>query len=274
MSNINPLEEIDPAEERQRERRDHYAAIAGERLREATDCQFSLLPYDGLAQTAAGWYEACAQAMLKGNYSSIEVWIKQNAKIAAEEGFELKDLVQLLRICRQVAIEREGWNEDLFSDVDVVIDDGLASLRSKVAWDIPAGLNYVTGKSTADEEREATELAAQLAAAKAAEPVGERRTHQRNKLKLPIRVRGVLSGGPVDEITRTENVARGGVYFLSGYPYFKGGRVSVMYPYWSTPGAINHEYPGEVVRIDTRETALGVAVKFMVSLGSPGKSPT
>ena len=56
---------------------------------------------------------------------------------------------------------------------------------------------------------------------------------------------------------------------MSDKPYFKGAHLQVMYPYWSTPGAINHEYPAEVVRLDAREgKARGVAVQFKVSLGS------
>lgn len=261
-------QETTKAQARQTERRDRYAAAAGERLRGAAECQFSLLPYDELVRVAGTWYEACAEAMLRGNYASIDQLIREQTRVAAEEGFELDDLMQLLRLCRQVAIEKDGWAEDQFSDVDAVIDDALGALRGRVAWDIPEGLNYLTGLSKADRDRALHEKEQREAARKAAEPRGERRTHGRNKLRLPIRVRGVLESGPVDEITRTDNVAKGGLYFLSDQPYFKGVSLQVMYPYWSTPGAINHEYRAQVVRLDEREKRKGVAIKFLESLGA------
>lgn len=263
------------AQTRQNERRDRYAAVAGERLRGASDCQFSLLPYDELVRVAATWYTACADAVLRGNYAPIDNLVREQARVAAEQGFELLDLMQLLRLCRQVAIEKEGWNEDLFADVDAIIDEALAALRQQVSWDIPDGLNYLTGLSKADRERTLAELKAQEEAARvvAAEAHGERRIHRRNKLRLPIRVRGLLGLGPVDEFTRTENVAKGGVYFVSEHPYFKTASLQVIYPYWSTPDALHHEYPAEVVRVDEREDGKkGVAIKFLVSLGkgTPG----
>lgn len=261
-------EETSKAQLRQDERRQRYAAAAGERLRAASDCQFSLLPYDELVRVAAAWYDACAEGMLRGNFSPIDKLIRQQVGVAAEQGFELEDLLELLRLCRLVAIEKDGWNEDQFADIDAIIDEALAALRQKISWTIPAGLNYLTGESQADRDQARRQQEAQRAAAKAAEPRGERRIHSRNKLRMPIRVRGVLGTGPVDETTRTENVAKGGVYFLSENGYFKGANLQVMYPYWSTPGAINHEYPAVVVRVDEREKLKGVAVKFLVSLGS------
>ena len=264
-----PEAETTKAKSRQDERRQVYAAAAGERLRAAEDCQFSLLPYEELVRVASTWYEAAAEAMLRGNYSAIDDLIRAQTRVAADQGFELDDLLELLRVCRRVAIEKDGWNEDQFTDVDAVIGDALAALRGKVAWEIPAGLNYVTGETTADREQAQRDREAAEVAAKAAQPRGERRIHGRNKLHMPIRVRGILSEGPVDEITRTDNVAKGGVYFLSDKPYFKGAALQVMYPYWSTPGAINHEYPAEVVRLDEKEgRPKGIAVRFKVSLGS------
>ena len=261
--------ETTKAQSRQQERLQRYAAAAGEALRAAGECQFSLLPYEELVRVGGAWYEACAGGMLRGNYGPVDDWVRAQAQVAAEQGFELNDLLQLLRLCRQTAIEKDGWNEDQFADVDAIIDEALAALRQKVSWDIPPGLNYLTGLTLADREQTQREQEARAAAVLAAQPRGERRTHGRNKLRLPIRVRGVLGSGQVEEITRTENVARGGVYFLSTNPYFKGANLQVVYPYWTTPGAMNREYPAEVVRLDERdEKTKGVAVKFKVSLGS------
>lgn len=250
---------------RHKERRDCYAAAVAERLRPAGDCQFSLLPYDTLVRTAALWYDACSNAMLRGNYATLDNLVSSQARIAAEEGFTLDDLLQLLRLCRQVAVEGEGWDEEQFVDVDAVINVVLARLRHRVAWTIPERLNYLTGKSRTVHQGERQELEA---ATDTTEPPGERRTHGRNKLHLPIHVRGVLSNGPVGEITHTQNVGKRGVYFLSRNPYYKGARVQVTYPYWDTPGGINREYPAQVVRIDEREGVKGVALNFLVDLGS------
>jgi hypothetical protein len=264
-----PEAETTKAKSRQDERRQVYAAAAGERLRGAENCQFSLLPYEELVRVASTWYDAAAEAMLRGNYSAIDDLIRAQTRVAAEQGFELDDLLELLRLCRRVAIEKDGWNEDQFTDVDAVIDDALAALRGQVAWEIPAGLNYVTGQTAADREQAKRDREAAEAAAQAAQPRGERRVHGRNKLRMPIRIRGVLGEGPVDEVTRTENVAKGGVYFLSDKPYFKGAALQVVYPYWTTPGAVNKEYPAEVVRLDEKEgKPRGIAVRFKVSLGS------
>lgn len=247
------------------EARLRYTTAASKELRGASDCQFSLLPIQELARTAGVWFDACSEAMMRGNYGELDALIREEARVAAEQGFKLTDIVQLLRILRQVAIDEEGWREDLFAELDIVIDESLTELRGSVPWDIPNGLNYLTGKGLAERERERL-------AGEADKEKTDRRRFARNKLHLPIRVRAFLPRGAVDEITRTENVARGGIYFLSENPYHKGVRVHVMYPYWDKPGAINPDYQAEVVRIDERdEDYKGIALKFLVDLGKQQK---
>lgn len=242
---------------RHRQRREKFAGLTAERLRATEDCQFSLLPFDELARVTGNWYEACAQAMLRGNYSPIDELVRDQARVAAEQGFQLEDVMQLLRLCRRTAIEVEGWNEDQFADVDAIIDEAFAYLRNKVPWDIPDGLNYMTGRSRAAPP---FGLAAE-------QPHGERRTHARNRLRLPIRIQGALRSGKVDEMTHTANVARGGLYFISSNPYTIGLTLTITYPYWEGPGAINKEYPARIVRVDAQaDGRRGVAVKFLVSL--------
>lgn len=245
---------------RQNERRNHYAAAAAERLRAATDCQFALLSYDELARMAASWYDACAQGMLRGNYAPLDQLVCELARVAAQQEFALPDLLQLLRLFRDTAIRVEGWNEDQFTNVDAVIDEALGYLGQKVPWQIPQGLNYLTGKSR-------QEVAEVESARVVDKPRTERRIHRRNRLHLPIRIRAWLSTGELDETTRTENVARGGLYFLSRHPYYERMQVQVTYPYWQGPNAINRDYPAKVVRIDERPEYKGVALKFLVSLG-------
>jgi len=243
--------------------RDHYAEAAAERLHGASDCQFCLLPYQELARAAGIWFEAASEAMMRANYGPLDEMIRDQVRVAAEQGFELDDILQLLRILREVAIKEEGWNPDQLAELDDVIDEALQALRGKVAWTIPDGLKYLTGES-----RDQRELAA------AQKEASERRKNTRNKLHLPIRVKTYLPIGAVDEITRTDNVARGGLYFLSKNAYYKDVRLHIMYPYWDTPGAINPEYPAEVVRIDGEENDIrGIAVRFLVNLGRK-KSPS
>ncbi len=252
--------EQDEALARQKKRREHYAAAAAERLHQADDCQFSLLPYQELERTAGTWFEAAHEALMRANYGPLDALIREQVRVAAEQGFELDDLLLLLRGLRQTAIEGEGWNEEHLVEMDTVVDEALAALRGQTVWEIPKGLNYLTGKTEADLERE--RMAAEAAKGKA-----DRRGFGRNKLHLPIRVTAFLPGGPVDEITRTENVAKGGIYFLSEHPYYKSVRVHVKYPYWESPGAINPDYEAEVVRVDERESHNGIALHFLRDIG-------
>jgi len=257
-------EESSDSVARGKARRERYAGSAAERLHGAADCQFCLLPYQELARAAGVWYEAASEAMMRANYGPLDGMIRDQIRVAAEQGFELDDILQLLRILREVAIKEEGWNPDQLAELDDVIDEALQALRGQVAWTIPDGLKYLTGESLNERE---------LAGA-AAKEASERRRTTRNKLHLPIRVKTYLPIGAVDEITRTENVARGGVYFISRKPYYKDVRVHITYPYWDSPGAINMEYPAEVVRIDDRgEDYKGIAAHFLVDLGRQ-KSPS
>jgi hypothetical protein len=250
-------DETTEAASRGKARRDHYAEVAAERLHGASDCQFCLLPYQELARAAAIWYEAASEAMMRANYGPLDEMIRDQVRVAAEQGFELDDILQLLRILRETAVKEEGWSPDQLAEMDDVIDEAFQALRGQVAWNIPDGLKYLTGESREQRERAVVRK----------EP-SERRKTTRNHLRLPIRVKTYLPVGAVDEITRTENVARGGLYFLSKNAYYKDVRLHIMYPYWDAPGAINTEYPAEVVRIDDEGSDIrGIAVRFLVDLG-------
>jgi hypothetical protein len=141
-----PIEDSSRPVVREGWRRERYSTAAAEQLREAKECQFSFLPFEELAHLAGFWYEACAEAMVRGNYSALDRWIRTQAQMASEQGFELVSLLELLRVCRRVAIEKEGWNSEQFHEVDTVINECLAALRSQVSWKIPEGLDYITGK--------------------------------------------------------------------------------------------------------------------------------
>jgi hypothetical protein len=266
MAPLNQEEEQDRHAVRRAERRQHYAHAAAERLQLSTETQFCLLPFEELARTAGLWFDTAQEALMRANYGPLDAFIRQEIEIGARQGFELDDMITLLRLLRQTAIEEEGWNPDMLVEMDDVINEGFAGLRGQVSWEFPPGLNYLTGETAAD-------LEAARAAAEAAEEGKEKRTHSRNKLHLPIRVRAFLPKGAVEEFTRTENVARGGIYFLSELSYYVSVRAHVSYPYWEAPGAINPQYEAEVVRVDEteKEGYQGIAMRFLETLGRPKK---
>jgi len=74
-------------------------------------------------------------------------------------------------------------------------------------------------------------------------PAGQRRMHNRVALQLPIRVRSFYG---TEEFTRTENVSRGGVCFITDRNYEVGEILLLTCPYEKTGG--NIEVRGQVVR--------------------------
>jgi hypothetical protein len=74
----------------------------------------------------------------------------------------------------------------------------------------------------------------------------------RSKLTQIVRVRPSYPGrGAFDDLARTLNASRTGVYFKAWRDsYYKDMRLVVSYPYSNTPGALNQEYIARVVRID------------------------
>ncbi len=253
-------EDISDARARHEERRDQFAAAAGDKLQAAEDCQFSLLPYKELEQTAQRWYAGTTEGMARANWGPLDDFIRAQVRRFAEQGFELADVLQMLRLLRTVAIESEGWTEGELEEVDSIINEAFEAQRGQAGWQIPEGLNYLTGKGRVERAREAAE------AGKSGQ--ADRRARGRNQLKMPIRVRGFMPKGPIDEITTTANVSRTGLYFVTTQAYFQGAHVTVFYPFWDYPGAINTEYRAEVARVDEMDERRGVALKFLSSLGS------
>lgn len=248
--------------------RERYSAAAGQALREATDCRFSFLPHAELARVGGSWYDASAEAMLRGNYGPVEDWVRAQAQVAAEQGYELDDLLKLMRLCRRVAIDKEGWVEHQMEAVDEIIDETLQLMKGEVKWNIPDGLQYVSGLSAADRAKAEEEGPAAVPA----EPVkeedrGERRIHKRAYLKLPVRVRG-WAGEAVTEVLNTVNVARGGICFLTQREYVEDMKLQVVYPFWEELASEEHEMPAQIVRIEKKPEGNAVAVKFLVDLGS------
>jgi hypothetical protein len=272
---------VTEAQQSQLQRCVAFGAMTAEKIRAAENCRFSLLPHEALARLASSWYGASAQAMLNGNYAPILNWTQVQSQLAAEEQFHLEDVLELLRICRSVAIQKEKWSEDIFSIVDDAINEALVSVAPEVAWTIPRTLDYLS-VSGSKPEPAAPEHAAQSSFSTAVleQPDAlpgiwsenwsdDRRNFGRNCLRLPIRIRIAGPQASLDEITRTRNVSRSGLYFLTQRStYSPEMALKVTYPYWTELGAINREYGANIVRMDRmKDGSVGVAVEFTESLG-------
>ena len=244
-----------------------YSAEAARQLSADGECRYSFLPYEALVLISSAWFESCGEAMLRGNYGPTEQWLRAIASIASSQGYELEDLLRLMRICRRVAIEEAGWVEDQMAQLDEVIDETLQLINPDVAWDIPEGLQYLNEGGPVEVVHESP-----------AEPEpekSERRIHKRAYLKLPVRVRGWFDdvADVVIEVTYTDNVAHGGIRFETLKTYQQGQTLQIIYPYREDSPEVDQEMPAKVVRIDKRDYIDLVAVQFLVDLNTGKRLP-
>jgi hypothetical protein len=250
-----PIEEFEAtgAQLVQQERCKSFAALTAERIRSAQNCQFCLLPREELARLVASWYESYALAMMRGNFAAIDQWIRFQSERAASEGFAREDVVELLRICRSSAIETEKWDPDIVSEVDEVVDEALGGTNK---WNGPKQQEPAEQSQADSQEHEPRPT-------KYGRPV-ERRTFDRNRLQLPIRIRGVGKHSHLKEVTHTQSISRGGLYFVTREAYQANQTLKISYPFWTDPGAINCEYPAKVMRVDRiSDQAWGVGIQFL-----------
>lgn len=96
--------------------------------------------------------------------------------------------------------------------------------------------------------------------------VQERRRSRRLKIGQPLKVVPTDPRGDIREDSgTTRNVSREGFYFLtkkSGYQ--EGMRLFVTLPFHKPGDLRNHEYLGQVIRVDALENGeWGVAVQFL-----------
>jgi len=97
----------------------------------------------------------------------------------------------------------------------------------------------------------------------------EKRRMARTKIAQTIRVRPSL---PIrdnfDDVARTLNASRTGIYFAARRAeYRKDMRLFVTYPFSTTPGTLNQEFVGRVVRIDELgDGRRGIAVELLTPL--------
>ena len=102
----------------------------------------------------------------------------------------------------------------------------------------------------------------------------ERRKRARLKLRQVVRVRpSDAQRHNFDEILPTLNSARDSVYFASkNVAYVEGMRVFITFPYSDTPGSLNRESLGRVVRVDDLgQGRRGVAIEILMPLYVGGK---
>jgi len=98
-------------------------------------------------------------------------------------------------------------------------------------------------------------------------PASERRLACRVRLQLPVRARSMTTDSWMDVLTLTECVSLAGLYFLSRGNFSAGRILTVTYPHWEGPGAINQEYAAQIVRVDPLpDGAQGIAIKFLEGL--------
>ena len=94
----------------------------------------------------------------------------------------------------------------------------------------------------------------------------DRRRSRRLKIGQPLKVRPTDPKGEVfEDISKTKNVSREGFYFLTQRKaYLEGMRLFVTLPYHGAGDLRNHEYVGQVLRVDaSQEDQWGVAVQLL-----------
>jgi hypothetical protein len=258
-------DEPEPARPHQQFRLANFANYTAEKIRAAHNCAFSKLDHQELVQCVTAWYESCAQAMLRGNYSLIDQWVCRQGRIATDHRLELEDLLELLRICRSSAIVVEQWDPDVLLSVDDVINEALHSRVENPAWKISADVDY-RGRNSANPP--SIEGATKMTEEAALERACERRVADRASLQLPIRVTGNgITGYRLDLVVQTESFSSNGLYFLAYEPFSAGLRLQVRYPSSKDPGAVNKAFSAKVVRVDRRiGRSRGIAIQFVVPI--------
>ena len=94
----------------------------------------------------------------------------------------------------------------------------------------------------------------------------ERRKSRRLKMGQPLKVIATDPGGGMREDSgTTRNVSRDGFYFISKKKgYREGMRLYVTLPFHAPGDLRNHEYLGQVIRVDTLENGeWGVAIQLL-----------
>lgn len=250
---------------------DKFTNHAAKKIRGSLNCNFSRLSDQELVQCVTTWHASCVRAMLKRDYSIIYQWVRKHGNMAAARGFELEDLLELLRICRRSAIEVGRWNEEVMSATDDVINEVLHRGVGNDSWTIPSDLNYVIGEPVNPSPVEPRVVVAAEILSTAALPAeipleraSERRTANRARLSLRIRVCGYgLTGYHLDLVLHAENFSCNGLYFVANEPFAKGLHLQVACLFPDDSAETRRQLSAKVVRVDRRiDKSRGIAIQF------------
>lgn len=98
-------------------------------------------------------------------------------------------------------------------------------------------------------------------------PGPERRRRKRAKISAQVHVRVVESPEAFEEVCKSVDVSRDGLYFMTSRAgYWKGQRLDVTFPYSNAAAALNQAQSAEVVRVaDVGAGQHGIAVQFLAA---------
>jgi CheY-like chemotaxis protein len=93
----------------------------------------------------------------------------------------------------------------------------------------------------------------------------DRRSRRRAKISAPVHIRGMNSAEAFEDVTKTVDVSRDGLLFVSRYKSYEAGQfLDVTFPYSDARGALNSSQPAEVVRVVAQPHGkVHVAVHFI-----------
>jgi hypothetical protein len=141
------------------------------------------------------------------------------------------------RQCHAVELKRLSLVESEVLETSGILSKPCGTCESKTPW------GYADKQVATDSPPAEAAVRAGTAAPRA--PRGaERRRHRRVSLQLPVLVRDYQGGA---EITKSEDVSKGGFCFVSEKPYLPGAAVMVACPYHAT-GQNNLEVGARIVR--------------------------
>jgi CheY-like chemotaxis protein len=92
----------------------------------------------------------------------------------------------------------------------------------------------------------------------------ERRRRKRAKISASVRVRTTNSPTPFEEVCKSVDVSRDGLFLLTAHAgYWKGQPLEVTFPYSTEPNALNQAQAAEIIRVVEQDNGkFGIGVQF------------
>lgn len=104
-------------------------------------------------------------------------------------------------------------------------------------------------------------------------PIVERRRRKRAKITAQVHVRGVNTPEAFEEICKSVDVSRDGLFFTSMRAgYWKGQQLDVTFPYSNAASALNQAQRAEIVRVSSQNGQHGIAVQFLAATSDSAAS--